>query len=314
MTLLYSDPIFLTHDTGQHPERIERLTAIRDRLAASGLDQRCTPGAFAAMPEDEVRGLHELRVLTRARDTAHKGGGRLDPDTVVSPASYEVALHAAGACAAAVDAVLTGPDRTALCLVRPPGHHATPARSMGFCLFNNVALAAQRARQAHGLDRILIVDWDVHHGNGTQDLFYADPEVLFLSIHRFGWGFYPGSGDADETGRGPGLGYTVNVPIPQGTPRREYHDQFARALEQAADKIRPELVLVSAGFDAHHSDPIGSLGLEVEDFATLTRKVLEVARTHAGGRLVSCLEGGYNLDALAASVEAHLGELLAAQG
>jgi acetoin utilization deacetylase AcuC-like enzyme len=181
---------------------------------------------------------------------------------------------------------------------------------MGFCLFNNIALAAHRARATHHLSRILIVDWDVHHGNGTQDIFYDDDVVTFFSIHRFGPGFYPGTGAAGETGQGPGLGHTINVPVRYGTAPKEYHAQFNRALENIADKIKPELVLLSAGFDAHAQDPIGSLGLEVEDFVTLTERVLDVAKTHAGGRLVSCLEGGYNLHALAESVEAHLRGLL----
>jgi acetoin utilization deacetylase AcuC-like enzyme len=313
MTLLYSDPLFLEHDTGAHPERADRLRAVARRLEQAGLVARCTPGRYAPLTEGEVEQVHDARLVARAREAARQGGGRLDPDTVVSPASYDVALTAAGACAAAVDAVLTGADRTALCLVRPPGHHATPTRSMGFCLFNNIALAAQRARAAHGLTRILIIDWDVHHGNGTQDAYYENPEVMFFSIHRFGH-FYPGTGDADETGGGPGRGYTLNVPVRYGTSRPEYHARFTRALEQAAEKIRPELVLVSAGFDAHARDPVGSLGLETEDFATLTRQVLDVARTHAGGRLVSCLEGGYDVDALAESVQAHLEELLAPAG
>jgi acetoin utilization deacetylase AcuC-like enzyme len=182
---------------------------------------------------------------------------------------------------------------------------------MGFCLFNNVALAAHHAKKAHGLKRILIVDWDVHHGNGTQDVFYEDPEVMFFSIHRFGNGFYPGTGAADETGRGRGLGCTRNEPVRYGTTRGDYHGRFRNALQESADRAKPELVLLSAGFDAHRDDPIGSLGLESEDFAVLTREVREVAKVHAGGRLVSCLEGGYNLDALAESVQVHLTELLA---
>jgi acetoin utilization deacetylase AcuC-like enzyme len=185
---------------------------------------------------------------------------------------------------------------------------------MGFCLFNNVALAAQHAKKAHKLTRVLIVDWDVHHGNGTQDAFYSDPEVVFFSIHRYGGGFYPGTGAANETGEGKGLGHTINMPVRYGTSRKDYHAAYTRALEKAADAIKPELVLLSAGFDAHARDPIGSLGLEQEDFVTLGRQVLDVARTHARGRLVTCLEGGYNLDVLAEAVQHHLEELLAAKG
>jgi acetoin utilization deacetylase AcuC-like enzyme len=310
MTLLYSDPVFLKHDTGRHPERADRLRAVAARLREAGLVERCTPAAFGPLAEEAVTQLHDRGMVERARRVAAAGGGRLDPDTVLSPQSFEVALAAAGACVSAVDAVLKGADRTALCLVRPPGHHATPTRSMGFCLFNNVALAAQHARAAHGLTRLLVVDWDVHHGNGTQDLFYDDPTVMFFSIHRYGHGFYPGTGAKDETGTGLGLGCTVNEAVRFGTSRAEYHGRFTGALEKAADRIKPELVLLSAGFDAHAADPIGSLGLEAEDFATLTRGVLEVARAHAGGRLVSCLEGGYDLDALAESVQAHLERLL----
>src|SRR5262249_54784563 len=189
-------------------------------------------------------------------------------------------------------AVVKGEDKTALCLVRPPGHHATDRRSMGFCLFNNIALAARLTQKRHGVGRVLIVDWDVHHGNGTQDLFYADGSVMFVSIHRFGGGFYPGTGDVDETGTGPGLGKIRNVPLRYGTSRTEYRDRFRKAVEKAADDHKPELVLLSAGFDAHAFDPIGSLGLETEDFQTLTKGVQDVARAHAGGRLDSVLGGG----------------------
>jgi acetoin utilization deacetylase AcuC-like enzyme len=247
-----------------------------------------------------------------ARELAAQGGGYIDADTVVSAESFQVALAAAGACVSAVEQVLQGNDKTALCLVRPPGHHATQVQSMGFCLFNNVALAADHARRKFGVNRVLIVDWDVHHGNGTQDIFYEDGQITFFSIHRYGQGFYPGTGAENETGTGPGLGHTYNAAIRYGTPRPEYHSHFQYTLEKVADKIKPELVLLSAGFDAHAQDPIGSLGLETEDFATLTRSVLDVARAHAQGRLVSCLEGGYNLEALALSVQAHLEELLAA--
>jgi acetoin utilization deacetylase AcuC-like enzyme len=305
MTLLYTDSVFLQHDTGAHPECADRLRAITAILDKSGLAKRCTPGTFKALPEAAVTLIHAPAMVVRAKQVIQHGGRYLDADTVVSPASFDVALSAASACTAAVSAVLSGPDRTALCLVRPPGHHATRTKSMGFCLFNNIALAAREAMMA-GINRTLIVDFDVHHGNGTQDIFYDDPRLLFFSIHRYGDGFYPGTGAAQETGHGKGLGYTLNAPIRFGTPRKEYHARFTSALEKAADKIKPELVLVSAGFDAHARDPVGSLGLEIEDFPVLTKQILDVAKTHAQGRLVSCLEGGYDLSALAESVQAHL--------
>lgn len=312
MTLLYTDPLFLKHDTGRHhPETADRLRSITARLDKSGLAKRCTAGTYKPLTEEAVAKVHAPMQVLRAKQVAQHGGGHLDADTPLSADSFDVALAAAGACAAAVDAVVKGPDHRALCLVRPPGHHATPTHSMGFCLFNNIALAARHARTAHGLSRVLIVDWDVHHGNGTQDIFYEDPTVQFFSIHRYGNGFYPGTGAESETGRGKGLGHIMNAPIRFGTPRKDYHARFTHTLHKAAAKIKPELVLVSAGFDAHAQDPIGSLGLDVEDFVTLTREVIGVARAHAQGRLVSCLEGGYNLQALAECVEAHLRELLA---
>jgi acetoin utilization deacetylase AcuC-like enzyme len=310
VTLLYRDELFLEHQTGRHPERPERLISIHARLDASGLAARCTPGHYTPLSEEAVCALHDRDVLERIRYVTARGGGHVEADTVVSPASLQVALAAAGACVAAADAVLRGEDRRALCLVRPPGHHATPSESMGFCLFNNIALAAHHARVRHQLNRVLIVDWDVHHGNGTQDIFFADGQVAFFSIHRYGHGFYPGTGAAGETGTGPGLGATVNVPVPYGMPRREYLAHFTQALEKFADKVRPELVLISAGFDAHRVDPVGSLSLESEDFAALTRTVLDIAAVHSGGRLVSCLEGGYDLNALAESVQIHLETLL----
>jgi acetoin utilization deacetylase AcuC-like enzyme len=313
MTLLYTDPLFLKHDTGRHVETADRLRSITARLEKADLIKKCTAGTYKPLTEETVSTLHAAKQVQQVKQVAAHGGGRLDPDTIACPDSFTVALAAAGACVAGVEAVLKGTDRTALCLVRPPGHHATPNRSMGFCLFNNIALAARHARTAHEVTRTLIVDFDVHHGNGTQDIFYESPEVMFFSIHRYGMGFYPGTGNSDETGAGKGLGHTLNAPIKFGTSRKEYREQFTRALEKAADKIKPELVLVSAGFDAHARDPIGSLGLEVEDFVTLTKQVLEVAKTHAKGRLVSCLEGGYHLEALAESVQAHLETFLTAK-
>jgi acetoin utilization deacetylase AcuC-like enzyme len=310
MTLLFTDPIFLKHDTGSHPETAERLRSIERTLTVSGLLERVEHGQFQPLSVEEIAALHGPSMVERARSVAQRGGGFLDVDTIVSPASYDVALAAAGACSAAVDAVMTGKHKSALCLVRPPGHHATPTRSMGFCLFNNIALAARHAQEQHQVNRVLIVDFDVHHGNGTQDVFYEDPSVFFLSIHRYGFGFYPGTGSAEETGRRAGTGTTLNVPMSHGAPAKHYHHAFLSALESVAATHRPELVLISAGFDAHRLDPIGGLGLDVEDFVTLTERVLEIADVHAGGRVVSCLEGGYHWDATAESVAAHLTTLL----
>jgi acetoin utilization deacetylase AcuC-like enzyme len=310
LTLLYTDSRFLDHDTRRgHPERPERLRQITAHLDATGLAQRCTLPTWSPATREQLERVHEPGHILAMENLAARGGGRPEPDTVVSPASYDVALLAAGAATDAVARVLRGEDRTAMCLVRPPGHHALPERPMGFCLFNNIAVAARAAIAEHGLDRILIVDWDVHHGNGTQDMFYADGHIGFFSSHR--WPFYPGTGAADETGTGDGLGATRNLPIEFGTPRSQILDRFRSQLEDFAAKLRPQLVLVSAGFDAHREDPIGSLGLEVEDFETLSGYVVDVANVHAGGRVVSLLEGGYNPQRLAECVEAHLGGLLA---
>jgi acetoin utilization deacetylase AcuC-like enzyme len=309
MTLLFTDPAFLAHRTGMHPERPQRLTAILTHLASRGLDQRCTAAQASEARIAEVTSLHAPEQVEAAREACAAGGGYLDADTPVSPESFSVALKAVGASRAAVDAVLDGQDTTALCLVRPPGHHATARQSMGFCLFNNVALAAQRALE-RGASRVLVLDWDVHHGNGTQDIFYADGRVTFLSIHRYGHGFYPGTGAKRETGTGPGLGHTFNVPLPFGTSRKQFQSAFTASMDDAARASHPEVVLLSAGFDAHVLDPIGSLGLETEDYEWMTALVRDVANTHAGGRLISCLEGGYHLEALAESVGAHLSGLL----
>src|SRR5262249_6817922 len=269
MTVLFTDPLFLEHDTGRHVETADRLRSITARLEKAGLVKKCTAGTYKPLTEEAVAKLHSAKQIQSIKQLAEHGGGRIDPDTVVSTKSFRVALAAAGACAAGVDAVLKGTDTNALCLVRPPGHHATPSRTMGFCLVNNIAPAAQPARAEHKLTRLLIVDWDVHHGNGTQDIFYEDPEVMFFSIHRYGRGFYPGTGAADETGRGKGAGFTINAPISYGTSRKDYHAAFDKALEKAADQIKPELVLISAGFDAHAKDPIGGIRLARSELSRL---------------------------------------------
>lgn len=308
MTLLYTSPRFLDHETGSHPERAERIRQIPERLKEMGLLAQCRQTEFQPAAPHRVARVHSPAYINEIWAFAKSGGGYLEADTVVSPASYEVALLAAGSVCDAVERVVRGEDTQALCLVRPPGHHSLANRAMGFCIFNNVAIGARLAIDELGLERVLIADWDVHHGNGTQATFWEDPQVGFLSIHR--WPFYPGTGAADETGAGRGLGTTVNLPTPFGTPRTEYLAEFTSSLETFADKMKPELVLISAGFDTHRLDPIGSLGLETEDFVALTRAVLEVAKTHAGGRVISVLEGGYDPRVLAECIGVHLGEMM----
>ncbi len=311
MTILYSDSRFLDHDTRRgHPERAERLRQITAHFDASGLAERCLRPPWELASRERIERVHQGSYIDSIAALAASGGGRPEPDTVVGPASFDVARLAAGAAADAVKRVIAGEDRTALCLIRPPGHHALPDRAMGFCLFNNVAVAARIAVDEHAIDRVLIVDWDVHHGNGTQEIFYADERVGYFSIHR--WPFYPGTGATDETGTAAGLGATRNLPIEFGTPRDVYRERFRHELEAFAARIKPQLVLVSAGFDSHREDPIGSLGLESEDFAELTKVVLDVANVHAGGRIVSLLEGGYKPERLAECVAEHLRELLTA--
>ena len=301
---LWKDDLFLAHDTGKHPESAARLRAIHAKIEASPVWDSFDVQPLARPDKTLVERVHPALMVKAIEQLCKVGGGRLDADTVASPRSNEVALTAAACAVAAVDSVVKGNFQRAMCLIRPPGHHATVSKPMGFCLFNNVAIAAAHARQSLGLDRVLIVDWDVHHGNGTQDIFYSDGSVYFLSLHRSP--FYPGTGDADETGTGRGLGWTHNVPLAIGVSRQNYIESFEKALDRAVEHCRPQLILLSAGFDAHREDPVGSLGLAVEDFGTLTRSVIEAASVTAGGRIVSLLEGGYHVDRLAESVDLHL--------
>ncbi len=308
MALLYYDPVFLQHETGPHPECADRIVPAARRVNLFAVHMGCVRPSWKPASLESLQLIHTSEYIESVEQLSSAGGGQLDPDTMVSSPSFDVALMAAGTVADAVDKVLHTDERQAFCLIRPPGHHALADKAMGFCLFNNVALGARLAISQHHLERVLIVDWDVHHGNGTQAMFWEDPSVGFLSIHRYP--FYPGTGAFDETGSGPGLGTKLNVPIAFGTPREKFLEYFERALEQVATRMRPELILISAGFDAHRLDPIGSLGLESEDFGPMTRHVLQVAQQYAGGRIVSVLEGGYNPQAVAECVDVHLHELM----
>jgi acetoin utilization deacetylase AcuC-like enzyme len=307
MTLLYASPRFLEHETGHHPECAGRIRNLTEKLDKAGLLTQCNQPEFKPIPKNYLARVHSPSYIDEIWAYAKSGGGYIESDIVVSPQSYEVALLAAGCVVDAVQRISRGEDAQALCLVRPPGHHALASHAMGFCLFNNVAVAARAAIDHLGFHRVLIVDWDVHHGNGTQATFWEEPQVGFLSIHRFP--FYPGSGDEDETGGGRGQGTTLNLPIPYGTPRREYLARFSDNLERFAAEIKPDLILISAGFDTHRADPVGNLGLETEDFIPLTNAVLDAAASYAQGRVISVLEGGYDPDALAECVIVHLQEM-----
>lgn len=304
---LFTHDAFQQHQTGEHPERPARLSSITQTLNKQGLIERCERGRIRPATDEELLRNHSESHLKTIAGTAGESGW-LDSDTPYSAHSADVAKLAAGTAIEAVNAVFEKDCSRSLALIRPPGHHATPTQVMGFCLYNNIAIAARHAIAKHEIERVMIVDWDVHHGNGTQDSFYNDEQITFLSAHRSP--FYPGTGAANETGSGAGLGHTLNLPLRFGISRKEYHEAFANCLADAVKKSRPQLILLSAGFDAHTADPIGSLGLETEDFETLTRLLTDVADRECEGRLVSLLEGGYNLEALAESVACHLEALL----
>ena len=306
-TALYTHRACLAHDMGRHhPESPARLAAVLAALEAptfAKLDWREAPAATI----DQISRVHPVEFIELLLAAVPASGiHQVDADTSLCPASGEAALRAAGALCAAVDAVITGEVANAFCAVRPPGHHAEPAQAMGFCLFNNVAIGALHARAAHGIHRVAVIDFDVHHGNGTQASFWDDPGLFFGSTHQSP--LYPGTGAASERG----LGNIVNAPLPPGADGVAFRHAMERVVLPALDDFAPELLMVSAGFDAHRDDPLANLGLVEDDYAWITERLAEVAARHCAGRIVATLEGGYDLRALAASAAAHVAALMRA--
>jgi len=306
MTALVADPACKEHFTGaHHPEHPDRFDAALGGLKDLPLERLPTRLATT----DEIALCHRPEYIRLVEREVMTGFHELSTgDTVISPRSWDAALRATGCALNAVDAVASKQAQNAFCIVRPPGHHANQMVGMGFCLFNTVAIAARYAQKKHGMGRVLIADWDVHHGNGTQDIFYADGSVFFFSTHQSPW--YPGTGAVTETGEGAGAGMTMNCPFPAGSGRKEILGAFQEQLVPAAEKVKPELILISAGFDSREGDPLGHFLLTDPDFADLTRVMREIADKHAGGRIVSVLEGGYSLAGLRAGVRAHVEALL----
>ena len=309
-TAIIHHPIFHQHDTGPgHPETPSRYKVVMDALkndAAlwSGLREVQAREA----PRGDIQAAHSPQLYKQVERVVSEGIGYLDADTIVSMRSLDAAKHAAGAPCQAIDLIMKGEVQNAFVPVRPPGHHATEERAMGFCLFNNVAVAARYAQQHYSeIERVAIIDWDVHHGNGTQGIFYTDPTVYFFSSHQYPW--YPGTGTRGEKGTGRGLGYTLNLPLRAATPAVEQKRAFESALEEMSASFSPDLIIISAGFDSHVGDPLGQLLLDDKDFVDMTRAVKQWAASSCQGRLVSCLEGGYNLETLGETVRAHVEEL-----
>jgi acetoin utilization deacetylase AcuC-like enzyme len=305
--LIY-DPIYLTHDTGNHPENAGRLKAIISHLEQTGLMEKLTPLQPRPASGNELLLVHSEEHISRIRHQVEAGGSFLDMDTPISSGSYQAALHAAGGVLSATQAVMNKEVASAFALVRPPGHHASREQARGFCLFNNVAIAARYVLTECGLNRIAIIDFDVHHGNGTQEIFYGEPRVLYLSTHQYP--FYPGSGHIAETGCGKAAGSKVNMPLPAGCGDAEYRQVFREVVVPLVGHFNPELILVSAGYDAHWADGLAMMQMTVSGLAEITRDIKRLADDLCPGRLVFTLEGGYELKALAASVHASLDILL----
>ena len=309
MTVIIYDDIYLKHDTGpDHPENSARIINTIEHLRSANCWQKLDIKKPRAATEAEVSAIHSTSQIEQIAEIARSGGGYLDPDTYVSSDSYEAALNAAGAPLTAIDLIMDKKVDNAFCLVRPPGHHATPEKGMGFCLFNNVAIAAKYIQSRYSLDRIVIIDWDVHHGNGTQDAFYDDPSVMYFSMHRYP--FYPGTGAEEETGKDSGSGFTINIPLSYNTEPQEYLKFFEDILEKRIIPFNPQFILISSGFDAYRLDPISGLSLEASDYNKLTKLTQNIAKDCCDGRIVSCLEGGYHLLDLPKCIEEHLNGLM----
>lgn len=302
-------PDYLKHATGPgHPERPERLSHLVNYLLGRPVWNSLVHAQPRQAMVEHVTLVHPENYVTGIAQACATGVSVLDSgDTHACKESYDVALLAVGAVTGAVDQVVDGSLDSAFCAVRPPGHHAETATAMGFCLFNNAAIAARYAQKNHGIERVAVLDWDVHHGNGTQQIFYEDPSVLYISLHQYP--FYPGTGSESETGSGKGEGFTVNCPMKAGSGEKEYLNAFQQRIIPALDLFKPQLLILSAGFDAHQDDPLAGINLTEETFAKMTRMVKESAVKHCAGKIVSVLEGGYDLVALARSVEKHLENL-----
>lgn len=302
-------PDYLKHDTGPgHPERPQRLEALVQHLLSTHLWGKMSHLRPTAAPLEWVHMIHPERHTSMIKVRCERGEHVLDEgDTHVCKESYDIALLAAGGVLQAVDQVMTGRITRAFCAVRPPGHHAEASTAMGFCLLNNVAIGAKYAQRNYGIERLAIIDWDVHHGNGTQHLFYEDDSVLYVSLHQYP--FYPGTGAASERGIGRGEGFTLNCPMGAGSVEKDYLDAFQTHILAGLHRFQPQLLLISAGFDAHKDDPLASINLTEDSFAHMTELLLEISAQYCNGRIISVLEGGYDLHALARSVEAHLDKM-----
>jgi acetoin utilization deacetylase AcuC-like enzyme len=305
---LVYDPIYLKHDTEQHIENARRLEQTISHLEQTKLKQQLTLIKPRAATVEELSLVHDNQYISHIQDTAKKGGGWLDVDTIMSTDSYQAAIHAAGGAIRATEGVMDGELDSAFALVRPPGHHATSLRAMGFCLFNNVAITAKHALAKYKLDRIIIIDFDVHHGNGTQAAFYDDHQVLYVSTHEYP--FYPGTGRLEETGSGDGKGTNINIPLPAGCSDAEYLKVFEQIITPAARRFNPQLIIASAGYDLHWIDEIALMQVSISGFAEIVGIIRGLADELCNGRLVLSLEGGYHLQALAYSVKATLDVLL----